>query len=194
MNLPAHIKQTTLETPRLRLRELNPEINQWLHANCTDAELMRYKGFTQKQLELEKYKVSNGMTTYRMSFKQFQLVEKASGYVIGRCSLHNWFAEHRRSEIGYDIMNDEWKARGFMKEAAREVVRFGFEELKLNRIEAFIGLQNMPSKKVIMGLGFTQEGILRQHYSANGDPEDSALYALLRSEYDAQKAGTVGDN
>lgn len=188
MNLPAHINQVTLETPRLWLKELNPEIYAWIFANGTDEELMQYLGMTPSQLESEKFKVKNGMTTYRMTFKMFALVEKETGITVGRCALHNWFKEHRRSEVGYNMTQDSFKGKGFMKEALREIVRFGFEELDLNRIEALIGPTNTPSLRLVQGLGFIQEGILRQHWTVNGISDDSVMYGLLKSEWEANRS------
>jgi ribosomal-protein-alanine N-acetyltransferase len=185
MNLPAHIPQTILETPRLLLKEVNPEIYAWIFSNSSDEELMQNLGMNSQQLELEKFKVKNGMTTYRMTFKMFILVEKASGTTIGRCALHNWFAEHGRAELGYNMSNEEWKGKGFMKEAIRPIVKFGFEKLQLNRIEALISPTNMPSLRLVHGMGFTLEGTLRQHYNSNGIVDDSAVYGLLRSEWEA---------
>jgi [ribosomal protein S5]-alanine N-acetyltransferase len=55
--------------------------------------------------------------------------------------------------------------------------------IKLNRIEAFVGTENEASKRLVKGLGFTEEGLLRGHYINNGIAEDSLVYGLLKSEF-----------
>lgn len=55
--------------------------------------------------------------------------------------------------------------------------------MKLNRIEALIDENNIPSKKLLEHFGFNWEGVMRGHYLVNGIFEDSVLYSLLQSEY-----------
>jgi ribosomal-protein-alanine N-acetyltransferase len=70
-----------------------------------------------------------------------------------------------------------------MKEAVAPVIRYGFEQMQLNRIEAFIGSANEASQRLVKALGFREEGLLRKHYIKDGIAEDSLVFGLLRSEY-----------
>jgi [ribosomal protein S5]-alanine N-acetyltransferase len=74
-----------------------------------------------------------------------------------------------------------------MTEAMKAVLIHGFEQMKLNRVEAFASPLNTPSIRLIERYGFTKEGLLRQHYGHNGVAEDSAVYGLLASEYEVVK-------
>ena len=67
-------------------------------------------------------------------------------------------------------------------EALREVVRFGFEELGLNRIEAQHETSNPASGKVMAHVGMQYEGTLRQRIKNKGCYVDVALYAILRGD------------
>ena len=111
------------------------------------------------------------------------MLEKTNGNIIGSCGFHTWYVLHYRAEIGYAISEEENKRKGYMKEAIKAVINYGFEHMKLNRIEAFIGPANEASIKLVTGLGFTREGLLRGHYCKNGGIQDSAVYGLLREEY-----------
>ena len=53
----------------------------------------------------------------------------------------------------------------------------------LNRIEAFVGPGNDPSLRIMERLGFSKEGLLREHYHKNNHTEDSVAYSLLKREY-----------
>ncbi|MCD6011092.1 MAG: acetyltransferase, ribosomal protein N-acetylase [Flavipsychrobacter sp.] len=184
----AEIKTPALETQRLILKEVNPKIADELFTTLSDNELMTFFGFTDPDdLRLEKFKWQNGMTTYRMTYKRFFLTEKATGKVFGSCSLHNWYPEHRRSELGYDINDETMKNKGFMKEAVKTVLTFGFEKMGLNRVEAFIGPANEPSLRIANRLGFTEEGRLREHYNKDGELQDSIVFGLLKPEYEKVK-------
>jgi len=68
------------------------------------------------------------------------------------------------------------------------VLRFGFEEMKLNRIEAQHDTQNPASGKVMAHCGMRFEGVLRQRVMNKGQYRDAAVYAILKNEWqnDAQ--------
>ncbi len=178
------IKTPVLETPRLILREINPDIADEIFTKLTDEEIIAFMGLKDNDgLKTERYKWENGMTTYRMTYKRFILTEKATGNAFGSCSLHNWYPEHRRAELGYDIKYDEMKNKGYMKEAVASVLAFGFDKMELNRIEAYIGPANEPSLRLVKGFGFTEEGRLRAHYTSGGKTEDSLCFGLLKNEF-----------
>jgi ribosomal-protein-alanine N-acetyltransferase len=67
-------------------------------------------------------------------------------------------------KLGYDIIDNSWKEKGIMTEALQAIIPYGFDQLQLNRIEAFIGPNNTPSLKLMHKFGFQQEGLLRAHY------------------------------
>jgi [ribosomal protein S5]-alanine N-acetyltransferase len=145
---------------------------------------MRYFGFLNtEELEAEKAKVKGGLCTYRTSVVFFHLIEKATHEVLGSFAFHNWFKIHSRSEIGYALKKEAYKNRGFMKEAMVPILDYGFNNLKINRMEAYIGPNNIASQKVVLRQGFRQEGILKEHYNKDGEIQDSVLFALLKKDY-----------
>lgn len=179
------ITTMVMETARLHLKELTPAIFAALFTTYTDEDIMAFMGLrTKEELETERNKWHGGMTTYRTSFKLFLLIEKSTGSVIGRAGFHNWYAIHSRAELGY-VMTDKSKRRmGYMSEAVAAIIRYGFAEMGLNRIEALIGPDNEPSLRIARALGFTQEGILRSHFCNDGKMVDSVMFSLLKTEYD----------
>ena len=180
------IQQNVLETERLLLKEINRENAKEAMASYADTELMEFFGVTSAEdLAAEKNKHTLGVSTYRMTFKTFVIVEKATGSCIGKCGFHNWYAMHSRSEMGYHLESDDVKRKGFMTEAVGALIKHGFTDMGLNRIEAFVGPDNIPSLKVVRNAGFTEEGRLRQHYNKDGEMQDSLVFGLLRSEYEA---------
>ncbi|KOS05523.1 hypothetical protein AM493_05365 [Flavobacterium akiainvivens] len=170
-------------TPRLRLRKLTPESYTHIYATMDDAQLMDFLGVDAEGLQKEKAKFTGGLTTHRTSILTFQVVNKATGTVMGMCGYHNWYAVHSRAELGYHLTSDAYKQQGFMTEALAAVISYGFNQMRLNRIEALIAPQNTPSRRLLERYGFTKEGVLRQHYCVDGILEDSVLYALLKNEY-----------
>ena len=87
-------------------------------------------------------------------------------------------------EMGYSMNEDYW-GQGIMTEAARRLLRYGFEELGLASVMIRTGEANKRSQRVIEKCGFHDEGPLRQCYSMyNGEIRDSRVYSMLREEYE----------
>lgn len=174
----------TIETERLLIQKLDSEtMNQIFELNDDD-EIKKILGIrTVEDFDRQKKIHQQGYQSYNRKMLNFQIVEKQSSAIIGNCGFHTWNPQHHRAEIGYALNADEFKNKGFMKEAVEKVLEFGFEEMQLNRIEALIDENNIPSKKLLDYFGFTREGNLRGHYLVDGIFEDSVLYSLLQSEY-----------
>jgi [ribosomal protein S5]-alanine N-acetyltransferase len=177
-----------LETERLLLKELTPELMEYIFKSLDAPDGMSFLGMnTQESYDLEKRKWKEGITGFDLAYKGFNMILKSTKEVVGRIGYHTWKPSHRRSEIGYFINNDSHKQKGYMKEAMKPLLIYGFENMNLNRIEAFVSPLNVPSIKLIERYGFTKEGLLRQHYGRNAMAEDSAVYGLLQSEYESIK-------
>lgn len=174
----------TIETERLILRRLRIDDYRRLFENCSQQEAMNYLGLTSEEAYWTcRKKYEEGMQTYRIRYEVFQLLHKDERRVMGDCGFHTWFPDHFRAEIGYGLIQEADRRKGYMTEAIREVLNYGFTVMNLNRVEALIAPGNIASLKVIESMGFKQEGILREHYFTNNRLEDSVLFALLKSEF-----------
>lgn len=94
------------------------------------------------------------------------------------------FAGVKAGKLGYAIAAQEW-GRGYATDAARALTTFAFTELGLHRISAAIGPENAASIAMVEKLGFTREGVLRDHVFTNGSWRDSILYSVLEHEWQA---------
>ena len=101
--------------------------------------------------------------------------------LIGSVALRDIDREHAQAELEFWI-GEPWWGSGFATEAAREAIRFGFEEFSLNRIQALRIARDPVSDRVLAKLGMKQEGQLRQRVSKWGKFEDVMLYSLLRDD------------
>lgn len=107
----------------------------------------------------------------------------STGTLIGCVGLREIDPEHRQAELGFWIGRGWW-GQGYAREAARAVVRFGFDTLELNRICAHHMARNPASGRVLLALGMQREGVLRQRVKKWGKYEDVVLYAILRTDAD----------
>src|SRR5690606_28236780 len=104
---------------------------------------------------------------------------KNQGEVIGSCGFLNLVSQHYRSKIGVELSREHWR-KGIASEAFEAVIRHGFEQMNLHRIEALIEPPNIPSQKLAERHGFIREGLLRSYEYTCGKFDDLYIYALLK--------------
>ena len=73
-----------------------------------------------------------------------------------------------------------------MTEAVKEVIRFGVEEMQLNRIQAICEVANIASARVMEKAGMQFEGVLRNYIQHNGRPLDMKMFSIIRNEWSTQ--------
>ena len=98
---------------------------------------------------------------------------------IGTIGFYNYITDYRRVEMGYDLLKEYW-GQGYMSEAVQAIIKYGFEELGLVRIEATVDPENIRSIKVLERNGFKHEGTLRKRYYYSGKWRDELFYGLLK--------------
>ena len=113
---------------------------------------------------------------------QFVVVEKHSNVVVGACLLFHFDEASALAEIGNVLGQRHW-GRGYMREALALLCAFAFDELSLRRLEAQVDPRNLASDRLLLRLGFTKEGMLRQRWIMKGEVQDGNIYGLLRHEW-----------
>ena len=103
---------------------------------------------------------------------------KGNTNIIGTIGFNN-FVKNHRANIGYDLQTEYWN-KGYVTEALKTIIDFGFKQLEINRIEAEVMIGNSASERVLDKLGFTKEGILKQWLYWNEKHYDMIMYSLLK--------------
>ena len=125
---------------------------------------------------------------YRMCAPSSFVIElRQTGKVIGTIGYMWVQPENRSAEVGYSLSRAYWN-QGLMSEALAAVVEFGFDALRLNRIEAQHESDNPASGRVMAHVGMRHEGHLRQRLFNKGRFVDVELYAVLKAEFHGPKA------
>ncbi|RKH10720.1 N-acetyltransferase [Corallococcus sp. CA047B] len=103
---------------------------------------------------------------------------------LGYLTLFNWSVKDRRAEVGYMVARKLW-GQGVMKAILPGLVRFGFEQMGLHRMEALVSVENPASLRVLTRGGFRQEGVLRGYRpSGTGDGfVDMIMLSMLETEW-----------
>ena len=111
------------------------------------------------------------------------IVVRDSGQLIGATGLHNINWPNRSAEFGIIIGDRGQQGLGLGGEATRLMVRYGFEELNLNRIGLSVFSDHPRAIRAYRRAGFVEEGRRRQAFFRNGKYHDELCFGLLRSEW-----------
>ncbi|MEX2271501.1 MAG: GNAT family protein [Vicinamibacterales bacterium] len=173
-----------LESARLALRPLGDEDVPALFGIFGDTEVTRFwswPAFTDIAAARALLDDIRRHFAARTLF-QWGIELRATGEIIGTCTLFHIDEAHRRGEIGCAIARAHW-GYGYASDALTTLLRFAFEQLDLHRIEADPDPQNVASIRLIERQGFKREGYLRERYFLNGEPQAALAYGLLRREW-----------
>ncbi len=94
-------------------------------------------------------------------FSGFAVIHKADNTLIGQCGLA-FIPETEIIELFYALGKAHW-GQGLAPEAARAVLRFGFEQCALDRIVAVFVPENTGSEQVMIKLGMAHEGTMQAY-------------------------------
>jgi ribosomal-protein-alanine N-acetyltransferase len=180
MSLPT----PTLHTARLRLRPFTNADADALFALHSNADVLRYWDSPPwtEPARAERFIAACRQMAEEGSGARLAMDRVSDGVFIGWCSLTRWNPDYRSAAMGYCLDEAAW-GHGYATEAARAGLRWAFDALDLNRVQAETDTRNGASAHVLEKLGFLREGTLREDCVVNGDVSDSWVYGLLRRQW-----------
>jgi RimJ/RimL family protein N-acetyltransferase len=118
----------------------------------------------------------------------FAVVERATGRAVGMCSLLRVVPEMKTLELGHIWYVPAVQGTGVSADMALTLLTASFEQWGYRRAEWKCDALNGRSKAAALKLGFTFEGVFRQHMVRKGHNRDTAWFAMLDSDWPAAKA------
>ncbi|MFB6201554.1 MAG: GNAT family N-acetyltransferase [Halorhabdus sp.] len=107
------------------------------------------------------------------------------GEPVGTIGLNQYNDAWGIAELGYYVHPD-CQGNGYATDAARRMVRYGFEDRRLEKVYANVYPDNEASKAVLASVGFHREGVFREHAFVRGERTDVHRYGLLATEFDRE--------
>ncbi len=101
---------------------------------------------------------------------------------IGLIAISLGKQNYRTAEIWFKVHKDFWR-KGYTTEALIKLLDFGFNKLKLHRIEAGCAVDNIASIKVLEKVGMTREGMKRKKLPIRGEWKDNYFYGILEDDF-----------
>lgn len=147
-----------IHTPRLVLRKIEESDAEVILFLRTDETVNKY---IQRPASRQIKNISDALNHIRKLHNNTEenrsfawgMTLKNSPDIMGTICLWNFSKDHKKAEVGYDL-NPKFQRKGYMSEALKTILHFGFKELDLNLIEAFTHYQNTSSIKLLEKHGF----------------------------------------
>jgi RimJ/RimL family protein N-acetyltransferase len=175
-----------IRTDRLILRPFAPGDLTALHALHSQPEVTRFLYFEPRDLaqtrEILARKIEGSVLLDEGGGLSMAAELAGTGQLVGDCSLFWRSRAHQQGEIGY-LFDPAHHGRGLATEAARELLRLGFDGMGLHRIIGRCDARNTASARVMERLGMRREAHLIENELVKGEWTDELSYAILRREW-----------
>lgn len=184
MNFEIFKSLPVLETERLILRPITMHDAKHIFEYARDSRLQRYTTWqAPESIEDSKAFVRYVHRQYRQAKPApWGVIHKADSKLIGTMGFCHLEPKYQRATVGYVLAPNYWGA-GLATEALKEIIKFAFSDLHLNRVEAICSNVNTPSSRVLEKSGMKLEGVLDEYFPINGEMRDGKSYRILRREW-----------
>jgi ribosomal-protein-alanine N-acetyltransferase len=175
----------TLTTPNLVLREILPSDAADLFSFHSDPEVQKYDSDPPMREIAEAVSHIEKIGQWFASGQAISwgITLKGEDRLIGGLGFYFWGKVYYKTELGYTVARPYWR-RGIATEAVRALMQFGFETLRLHRINVNTRMDNIASVRLIQKLAFHHEGVRRECIrNEDGTYQNWGLFGMLEDEY-----------
>ena len=173
-----------LETERLLLRRVSyDDVNEIMELRG-NPETMKYiprplvtnadEGLAHIKMIDDKIEANEGIN--------WAITIKGNPKLIGVIGHYRIQPENHRCEIGYMIL-PQYNGQGYVTEAVKAVLQYGFDDLQMHSIEGVIDPDNIASEKVLLKNGFVKEAHILENELWDGKFWDTVIYSLLKRNF-----------
>lgn len=167
---------------RIYFRPIEPDDEPRLRRWINDPRVWRYLLHRPPINALREREYIEGLGKTERDYV-FGIALRDSDRLIGSAGLHGVDPVSRTATFGLMIGDVDYHNQGYGTEATRLALKFGFQELNLNRIQLSVFGNNWRAIRVYQKVGFVPEGCLRQAQFRNGQYQDEYRFAMLREEW-----------
>ncbi|MFD1019652.1 GNAT family N-acetyltransferase [Thalassobacillus hwangdonensis] len=174
-----------LELPKIVLRKLRLEDAEDRYRWCLDKEVTKHLNMpdTDPPFSMEETQNWISMCINRTNGYEQKAIGTEDGKHIGWVDLKNIDHLNKHAELGIAIGDKSYWGKGYGLSAMKEMLRWGFNELGLNKIWLRVEVDNVRAIKSYKRIGYVEEGILRQDRLRNGLYVDRMRMSILKDEF-----------
>ena len=144
------------------------ELSAWMHWSHPDYSIQEARRWVESRAE-----AWDKETDYN-----FAMIDLENGVFLGGCGIIRVHRQFGFAELGYWVRTRRTR-QGIATAAANLLIQFGFNQLKLNRIEIVVATGNKASRRVAEKVGATREGVLRNRFVIQDKVYDAVMFSLI---------------
>jgi RimJ/RimL family protein N-acetyltransferase len=176
-----------------RLRPLRRADADALYAYLRDPVVTELTSYPDPSLPLAEAIIERSLSRWAAGeLSKWGVVLDHDDQIVGTCGFNEWSQVHRWAEVAFDLAHAHW-GKGLMSQAVAAVLGWAYQQDKVNRVHAFVRVDNRRSERLLERSGFVREGCLRSYRVCRGQPRDFYIYGLLRSDWAAAQQSVGAD-
>jgi len=179
------LEMFNIETERLLLSEITIDDLESIHRLHSVPEVDEYntlgipRTIKDTKIIIDSWIIARFLTP-RKSFT-WKVCLKDSNQFIGLAGFSLSNDKFKLGEIYYKLHPDYW-GKGYATEIAKRLVKTGFEDFNLHKVEAGVATENIKSIRVLEKIGMTREGLRRKILPIRGEWKDNYHYAIVKTD------------
>jgi RimJ/RimL family protein N-acetyltransferase len=180
-----NLKNLVLSNSRVELRRITITDRSAFERIVFDPEIWRYfVARVDTPGDLDGFLETAIQDTLNGTRSVFAIIDQASGEVVGSTAYGNLAPLERRLEIGWSWLSAGARRTGINRAAKLTLLDHAFDVLECERVEFKTDVLNEPARAGLLGIGATEEGVLRSfNYMPGGRRRDVVYYSILRHEW-----------
>ena len=172
-----------IEGEKVNLRTLDLADAGSLLENANDLEVAKYTRLPHPYtIDHARSYIDDVLNGSKGESLKLGIVLKENDNVVGTISLKEFDLENKNSELGYWLGREYWR-KGYMQEAIKLILDYGFNNFDLERIYAKVLHPNTASAKLLEKIGFVLEGKTRKSSLRRGEWMDEFIYGVIKEDY-----------
>ena len=174
----------SIDTKRFRLRKLIKSDKSDIYEIYSDELTSLYDDWDpMKDISRAETLISNSLKYFdSKEALRYGIELKENKKIIGVCCIGEFDETNNKCSVYYQINRKEWN-KGYATEAVGELVKYAFDSLKVNRIEAYVTPGNEGSIKVLLKNGFVQEGLMREMEFYKNKYQDGIIMGMITKDW-----------
>jgi RimJ/RimL family protein N-acetyltransferase len=175
----------TIDLSGVRLRPLRMADAAALHGYLRDPAVIELTSYPFVSVSMVEAMIERYLSRWAAGeLSKWGVALQDDDQLVGTCGFNEWSQVHRWAELAFDLAQTHW-GKGLMRQAVAAVVQWTYRQEEINRLHAFVRVDNRRSVRLLERSGFVHEGCLRSYRVCRGQPHDFYIYGLLRSDWAA---------
>lgn len=180
-NKPQH--PPSIDLDGVRLRPLRMADADALYAYLRNPVVTELTSYPDVSMPMAEAMIERAMSRWAAGgLSKWGVALERDDLLVGTCGFNDSSQAHRWAELAFDLAQPCW-GKGLMRQAVAAVLQWTFGQDQVDRVQAFVRVDNLRSERLLEGAGFVREGCLRSYRVCRGQAHDFYIYGLLRSDW-----------